>query len=60
LVREEPDGGGVNRVEYKRESGAECAHTHMDDMVGDVCMCVLCMLGCCMCDYYNTMKSVID
>ena len=47
-------------MEYKRESGAECAHTHIDDRAGDVCMCVLCMLGWCMCDYYNTIKSVID
>ena len=64
MVREEPDGGGVNRVEYKRESRAEYSHTHMDDMAGDVCvcmcMCVLCILGYCMCDYYNTIKSVID
>jgi len=48
-------------VDYKRESGAECTDTHMDDMAGDVCMCVLCMmLGCCTCDYYNTIKSLFD
>jgi len=48
-------------VEYKRESGAECAQTHIDDIAGDVCMCVLGLLGCyCMCDYYNIIEFVID
>jgi len=47
-------------VEFKRESGAECAHTHMDDVAGDVCVCTLHAWLLFVCDYYNTIKSVID
>jgi len=28
-------------------------------MAGDVCMYVLCLLGCCMCDDYNTLLSLL-